>query len=195
MSINSLLCNSCGATLAVTPTTRYVTCSHCQAHLRVHQSESSLFTEVTTEAEQLEHSSVQDALARLDQEWQREREKYMVIDRYGRQYFPEVGASNVLDFARSGGVMYSGIPMIILGLAWIAFAIWLTGDAPIPLRIFVPLVGALFCWFGLSSTMGMSKMIRQIQEEYEQKAAQYQQAHAAYQARRKELEQAMDQKK
>src|SRR5215210_3159757 len=61
--------------------------------------------------EQLDHLRQQNELLQIDQDWERERERYMVTGRYGRRYLPSKGMSVL------GGVMITGF-----GLLWTAFA-------------------------------------------------------------------------
>src|SRR5687768_12151 len=46
--------------------------------------------------EQLAETRYQNELARIDREWQIEREKYMLTGKYGRRYIPTVGMGLVV---------------------------------------------------------------------------------------------------
>jgi Short C-terminal domain len=107
----------------------------------------------------LEEIKLQNEVARLDREWELERERYMVSGRYGRREVPTRGASAI------GGFLIVGF-----GILWTAFAA--TMGAP----IFFPLFGIIFILAGV----GMSIY------SYT-KAGEYEQAYQAYRRRRARL--------
>lgn len=44
-SLESLLCNSCGAPLSVPPAANYINCNHCHTQLHIRRNEGVTFTE------------------------------------------------------------------------------------------------------------------------------------------------------
>ncbi len=93
--------------------------------------------------EQLAETRYQNELARLDREWQIEREKYMVADRYGRRHVPTTGAS-----------LAGGIFIGVFGVFWTIMAFGITSGIPdeMPfslMRVFFPLFGIAFTCFGV----------------------------------------------
>src|SRR5262249_24765837 len=70
-------------------------------------------------ADQLAEVRYQNELARVDREWETERQKYFVTDRYGRRQVPTSGMG--IGMAIGGG---------IFGVLWTVMAIAITGSAP-----------------------------------------------------------------
>ncbi len=78
MSTTELLCNNCGAPLAVPDTARYATCAHCGSRLAIQRSESAAWTEVAEKIaddtgrinEGVTLLTLQAELERLDREWE-----------------------------------------------------------------------------------------------------------------------------
>jgi hypothetical protein len=83
-------CNLCGASLEINPKTNFATCSKCGTKLAIVRTPTSIFTEVVDAesvgklAGQLNELALQTELNRIDLEWQREREKYMIPTQYGK---------------------------------------------------------------------------------------------------------------
>jgi hypothetical protein len=109
----------------------------------------------------------QNELARIDREWEIEKEKYMVTGKHGIRHIPTVAAGRGVSII--GGVF---------GLFWTLIAFSITSDAPDGgpfqfVRIFFPLFGIAFTggaiWLGIHLA---------------RKAEEYNRALAAYQARR-----------
>lgn len=119
--------------------------------------------------EQLAQMQRQQALDRLDRDWELERERYMVTSRYGNRYPPSKAGS------------------IIMGVAAIGFgAIWMFMAAGVGGGIggvggFFPLFGVVFVLFGLAVTA--YSFIR---------ASQYDQAYRRYRHRRAMLQSGSD---
>ncbi len=96
MELETLNCNNCGAPLSVPETANFVTCNHCNARLAIRRTDSTTFTqqleqiETTQEQvlEKLAHLQQQNDLARIDREWDREREQYVTIDKHGHRRQP-----------------------------------------------------------------------------------------------------------
>ena len=117
--------------------------------------------------DQLAETRYQNELARIDREWQIEREKYMISGRYGRRHVPTKGESLV-------GGLFIGV----FGAFWTVMAIGITSGAPDAMpfalvKVFFPLFGIAFTVFGVYTGI----------QAYG-KAEAYNQAFAAYQTRR-----------
>ncbi|MBA4062626.1 MAG: hypothetical protein C0501_02750 [Isosphaera sp.] len=116
---------------------------------------------------QLAEVRYQNELARIDREWEIEKEQYMVADKYGRRHVPTTGMG--YSVAVFGGVF---------GVFWTVMAVSITGGAP----DFGPfaVAGVLFPVVGVAITIGTVVFgvycVR--------KAEAYNRALAAYQARR-----------
>lgn len=121
----SIPCNRCGAVLHVAPSTNYATCAQCGASLAVRRSGDAVYTEPEGEqalrqvAAKLDTIAHQGELARIDQEWQTEREQYLIRGRYGQRMLPSTGMSVV------GGVVIVGF-----GLLWTILAFSITAHLP-----------------------------------------------------------------
>jgi hypothetical protein len=109
----------------------------------------------------------QDDLARLEREWELEREQYLRTGRFGRRYLPTVDRS-----------IYTGLVAVVGGIIWITFT---TNAFPNTegFGLFFPLFGVAFIAIGL----GLSVVNYNLAQRYEQ-------AHAAYLERRQRLLQA-----
>jgi hypothetical protein len=167
----SIPCNRCGAVLHVAPSTNFATCARCGASLAVRRSGDAVYTEPAGEqalhqvAANLETIAHQNELARIDREWQIEREQYLIIfGRYGQQVPPSTGKSVL------GGVIIVGF-----GILWTAFAFAITANAPIGGASIFPLFGVLFILAGIGTSVYSYNL-----------AQRYEKAHAEYQRRRRD---------
>lgn len=118
-------------------------------------------------AAQLAEMRYRNELARIDREWEIEKEQYMVTDKYRRRHIPTAGAGRLT--AIFGGVF---------GALWMSIAIGMTSGgldfgAFSVAKLVFPLFGVLF----IAIAVGYGIY-------YENKAAAYQKALAAYKARR-----------
>jgi len=109
----------------------------------------------------------QNELARIDREWELEKEQYMITDRNGQRHIPTPGEG-------IGGAIIIGV----FGIFWTIMAIAITGGAPDEgpfsvAKVIFPLFGVAFTIFGVYQGI----------QAYG-KAEAYNQALAAYQARR-----------
>jgi hypothetical protein len=121
-------------------------------------------------ADQLAEVKYQNELARIDREWEMEREQYLIRDRYGATHVPTQGMG--VGAAVVGGVF---------GVFWTIMAIAITGSAPDVgpfsiARIIFPLFGVLFTVAAIAYGINCTA-----------RAAKYQQAYEAYQARRADV--------
>lgn len=117
--------------------------------------------------EQLAEVRYQNELARIDREWEQEKERYTVPGQHGRREIPTAGAG-------VGG----GIVIGVFGVIWTAMAVAITGSAPnfgpfAIAKLAFPLFGVLFTAGGI--WMGIHVY---------RKADAYNKAFAAYQQRR-----------
>ncbi len=116
MQTTPVNCNNCGAPLEVSPGTNFVTCGHCGSRLAVRRAGAAAYTELlekldkTTEAmaEQLGVIARQNEVARIDREWEEERQAYLVTDRMGGRHVPTAAGAWVAACALGG-----------LGLFWL----------------------------------------------------------------------------
>jgi Short C-terminal domain len=118
-------------------------------------------------AAQLAETRYQNELERIDREWQIEREKYMVADKYGRRHIPTTGTGWLT--AVGGG---------IFGAFWTIMAFSITSGAPDAgpfaiAKVFFPLFGVAFTIGAIVYGIHLTG-----------KAEAYNKAFAAYQERR-----------
>lgn len=112
----------------------------------------------------------QNELARVDREWEMERQKYFITDRYGRRHIPTSGMG--IGIAAVGG---------IFGLLWTIMAISITGSGPADgpfgvARVVFPLFGVVL----IVGAIGYGIYCYSRAQEYEK-------ALAAYQSRRRAI--------
>jgi hypothetical protein len=121
-------------------------------------------------SEQLAETRHQNELARLDREWEIERQKYYITDRYGRRQLPSSGMGIAVAI---GGAIF--------GALWTIMAISITGSAPDAgpfgvAKVVFPLFGVVFIIGAI--VYGIYCYSR---------AQEYEKAFAAYQARRRAI--------
>jgi hypothetical protein len=121
-------------------------------------------------SDQLAEVRYQNELARIDREWQIERERYMIADRYGRRHVPTAGMG--LGAAVVGGAF---------GVFWTVMAFSITSGGPDFggfgfAKVAMPLFGVVFTVAAIGYGLHAYS-----------KAQQYEKAHAAYQARRRNV--------
>lgn len=129
-------------------------------------------------AAQLEEVKFQNELAQLDREWELEREQYMVAGRYGHRYIPT-----------AAGSAFGGLLVVGFGILWtvIAFIMAVSGsrflaEHPMagPAESMIPWI---FPCFGILFVIAGAVMSVKSHAQ----AQKYEQAHANYQRRRREL--------
>jgi hypothetical protein len=116
-------------------------------------------TKLQTADHRLSELQFQTELARLDREWQMERERYMVSGRYGSKHVPSEGSSALM-----------GIAVVGFGIFWTIMA------ASMGAPMFFPLFGVFFIGMGFFQSVNSYT-----------KAGQYKQALKVYEERRAEL--------
>lgn len=164
MEIILLNCNGCGAALDVGPDTRFATCAQCGARLAVKRSETAAYTEVLENlerktdaiADQIAELQRQNELERIDREWEKERERYLLHHKNGTKSEPSA----------SLGII-AGVLVAVFAVMWLGFAMSL--GAPDGFTCFgvMFLIGAVF----IAATSVV-------------KARSYQEAHQRYLKRR-----------
>jgi hypothetical protein len=121
---------------------------------------------IDTTQQQIEELRRENELARLDREWQMERERYMVTGQNSyRSYVPSRGAS-----------IFMGVAIVVGGIIWIIFTASITSNMPGGGFSAFPLFGILFILVGLGISI----------YNYT-RANQYEEAYQRYQRRRNEL--------
>lgn len=175
MSLESVACNRCGSLLDVPPAARFITCRACNSSLSVQRSATSVWTEPTTEdrlerlEENVDRLASRDELDRLDRQWEREREEYMISNKHGVRSLPNKSASVIM-----------GVVVSVFGAMWMIFAFGITsgfGDmpgGPGGMAGIFPFFGLVFIAFGV----GMAIWSYQRAEQYEQAKARYEQRRA-----------------
>ncbi len=138
MSLIPVACHSCGAPLEVPDEARFVTCRHCGIQLEVKHNDSAAWTEQIeaieerTEAinerteqlaDQVAHLQLQNAREDIDRQWDRERERFLIRQKDGRQTEPSTFGSIVGACVMgaiglfAGGAMHPGIGVLIVVVA------------------------------------------------------------------------------
>jgi hypothetical protein len=120
-------------------------------------------------SDQLSEVKYQNELARIDREWEMQRQQYYVTTRYGVRQLPTTGMG--IGIAIVGGAF---------GVFWTIMAIAITGSAPYVgpfpvVKVIFPLIGILVT--GAAIVFGISCNIR---------AKKYQEAYEAYRRRRQQ---------
>jgi hypothetical protein len=119
--------------------------------------------------EQLDELRMQNAVTRLDREWEMERENYMVSGRYGYRYIPNKTTS-----------LIGGVGVTVFGIFWTLLASGLIFSAApldvLPFLACFPLFGVLFVALGIATTLHAYN-----------KGSRYEQAERRYQRRRGQL--------
>ena len=135
-----------------------------KAAVLANNTESSDHADSSAFGSHLEEIKRQNEVARVDREWELERENYMITGKHGHRFLPQRGMSVI------GGVFIVGF-----GIFWTAMAASAGGGVGGVFVLF-PLFGVLFILMGV----GMSIY------SYS-KATQYEQAYQRYQHRRARL--------
>jgi hypothetical protein len=114
--------------------------------------------------QQLAELRLQNAVDRLDREWQLQREQYMIANNYGVRQIPSQGVSII-----------GGAAVVGFGIFWTIMAANMGGGFGGAFDIF-PLFGVIFIVAGIGISIYSFT-----------KASQYQRANAEYQRRRRQL--------
>lgn len=139
MRTESLACDNCGAPLEVPEQANYVRCNHCDSQLAVHRSQSVSYTELVDKivqradrlTDEVARLGYENELARIDRDWDRERERLMITDKHGRRYEPSMagamigaviaGIIGIFATALAGpfGLVFLGIAVIAGVIGWV----------------------------------------------------------------------------
>lgn len=103
MRIESLACDNCGAPLEVPEQANYVRCNHCDSQLAVHRGASVSYTELVDKivqradrlTDEVARLGYENELARIDRDWDRERESLMFTDKNGRRHEPSMAGAMI----------------------------------------------------------------------------------------------------
>jgi hypothetical protein len=119
--------------------------------------------------EQLAEVRYQNELARLDREWEFERERYKITSRYGQRYIPTVWQS-----------IASAVAIAVFGIFWTTMAFSITSMMPdfgpfALAGVIFPLCGLAFTSFGIFQGIHAYKKV----EAYNRALAAYQRRRAA----------------
>ena len=141
MKITKVCCQGCGADLQVDESVRYVTCNYCHARLEVVHDPSVTHTRLMEKLDKntermagnLRVIELQNELARMDREWESQRESFMVTGKHGQRSLPS-GAGSAFGgvFAAVFGVIWIGAagslgapaPFVLFGVVFVGFAIF-----------------------------------------------------------------------
>lgn len=133
--------------------------AQAKAKLLAHSSDEQSTSNSDTLSDEVEYLRLEQDLTRLDRDWDRERERYMVQGRYGSRYLPS-----------EGGSVFMGILIVCFGIFWTISA------ASMGAPVFFPIFGVIFIIFGaVTSFTSFSK------------AGAYKEAERHYQERRQQL--------
>lgn len=167
MKITKVCCQGCGADLEVDEDLRFVNCNYCGAKLEVVHDATTTHTRLLEKlekqsdemAEDLKVIRLQNDLEKLDREWDREMQGFMVTGKNGERSIPS-----------TGGSIAGGVFAMIFGVIWMGFAGSM--GAPTPFVMF-GLVFVGFAFFGMVRSSS--------------KAGNYQNANVRMQERRAKL--------
>jgi hypothetical protein len=181
--MDALVCNHCGARLDVAPTTKYVTCARCNTVLEIKRTDSARFTEALgpaapTPTETAEHATtaprtgkaarkfldeadvaLEEELNTIDRDWQAERERYLMSSEFGGKRIPD----------KRRGLFAGGVLVALAVALFFMFQSLQPGMS----RELGPYISGFVLLFGIG--LGWFQY---------SKGADYERAHAAYQARR-----------
>ncbi|TWU04019.1 zinc finger domain-containing protein [Neorhodopirellula pilleata] len=174
-SLESLLCNSCGAPLKVPQAANYIKCNHCHTQLHIRRDEGVTFTESIEQLNQtakalqqhVDRLTAQQQMSDLDRQWEQRKEDFMVTGQHGHKSLPT-----------KGGAMVGGVIVAAFGLIWTVMAFGITASSPFPGTFLFPLFGLLFVGGGIYNAISAAN-----------KAHEYERAHAEYRRERSRLKQ------
>ena len=107
MEIETLSCNNCGAPLKVPDIANFVRCNHCDSQLAIRRKDSVAYTELLQSLhektdslhdktdsllDQMQSLAYQNAIARVDREWEREKKQYYIRNKEGHEFEPTMGS-------------------------------------------------------------------------------------------------------
>lgn len=116
------------------------------------------------EQERLDSLERQNQLLQLDNNWQREREQYMIRGKYGHRYVPNKAWSVI-----GGGVA------VVFGLFWTGMAFSITSGFPGGIGSLFPLFGVVFIVVGIAGSIysfSRAEQYERAQRRYHQRRSQ-----------------------
>lgn len=169
MKALSLSCNHCGAALSVPEKTNFVTCSYCSSRLKIQKEGGAVYSEVLEEVKEIADDvsiiKMQNRLERLDREWQKERETYMIRRKDGHVSEPSTGG-NIIGFLFL--IPFIGVCLFIAGSASKMGAPGIFSIVPVGIGVFA-IVAAIFA---MISGTGKSSKYQERKQLYEDKRRQ-----------------------
>ncbi|MDQ5825684.1 MAG: zinc ribbon domain-containing protein [Chloroflexota bacterium] len=180
MELETLNCNHCGAPLRVPESANFVTCAHCGSQLAVKRTDTAHYTEVltrldarTTEmAQELEELKLQNELNAIDQEWEEERQRYMVSPSHGAPYLPddEHVTRDMVGYAVIGVILIFALCLLASQVSTRDFG-WII----LMFGVAVLAIGG----FGVGSTLLKAREYRQAEQAYRARRQAVRQRHGA----------------
>lgn len=123
MNTLTLSCNSCGAPLATTSKTRFITCQFCEARLQVVHEGNSVRTEEFEEVqEDLRELRTQMQLMEIDREWEQQRVQYMISGESGEKVVPTYDSARGLAITAVGLAIGGFVCLCIGAFQYLLFA-------------------------------------------------------------------------
>jgi hypothetical protein len=161
MQLETLNCNNCGAPLAVPTAANFVCCNHCGTNLAVRRDSSVSYTEKVDEihgntgsmVQQLAEVRYHQEIAKIDRQWELERQKYSVADESGVMHKPKI----------LFGIILEAI-FVAIGIGLLLLPAW-------PIQIF----GLVFVVAGVGSFIKLCRStaaLQRAQTDYESRRGQ-----------------------
>lgn len=180
MELETLNCNHCGAPLRVPESANFVTCAHCGSQLAVKRTDTAHYTEVltrldarTTEmAQELEELKLQNELNAIDQEWEEERQQYMISPSRGAPYLPdeEHVTRDMVGYALIGVILVFALCFLVSQVSTRDFG-WII----VVFGVAVVAIGGL----GVGSTLLKAREYKQAEKAYRARLQAVRQRHGA----------------
>jgi hypothetical protein len=128
MEIESLSCNNCGGPLDIPESANYVSCVHCSTQLAVKRTSSITYTEkleaIQSQQEDMREKLVrlerESLVARIDREWEEEKQRFMIGGNDGQKTVP-TDSSFALSYFM---ILFMIVFTIVSGMIFWPMAIW-----------------------------------------------------------------------
>jgi LSD1 subclass zinc finger protein len=165
MELEGITCGNCAAPLEVSPGVRFITCNQCHTSLAVHRGESATYTEKIDQidartremAGELAQLRYESELARLDRQWEQERQSYLVKNNDGQMVEPTAGAS-----------VAWGVLTAVFGAFWTVMASHVGGGGFALFGVFFIAVGVGSAMFSYSKSTELQDARRQYEDRRRQ---------------------------
>ncbi|MEP4079525.1 hypothetical protein [Haloferula sp.] len=166
MKVTKVCCQGCGADLEVDEDIRFVNCNYCGAKLEVIHDSTTTHTRLLEKLEKqtdemagdLKVIRLQNDLEKIDREWDREMQGFMVTGKNGERSVPS-----------AGGSIAGGAFAIIFGVIWMGFAGSMGAPAPF---VMFGLVFVGFAFFGMVKNSTKAGNYRTAHEQMQQRRAE-----------------------